>query len=79
MGDVNEAPLSEIFSLNNKRFTDLIDNQQKGNFPSACYDCTMYRSIYRSLKRTPTISIEDYFRIVGNRDVKHTRPSSDPK
>lgn len=68
IGDTNDTPLSEIFSLNNTRFMDLIDRQQKGDFPTACHDCSMYRSIYRHLKRTPTISTEEYFRIVGARD-----------
>ncbi len=67
IGDVHNSSLSEIFSLNNKQFTALIDRQQKGDFPTACHDCSMYRSIYRSLKRTPTISIEEYFRIVRER------------
>jgi len=52
---------------NNKRFMDLITNQQQGKFPEACNHCMFYRSIYRALKKVPTIRYEEYMEIIQER------------
>lgn len=46
IGDLNQSSLKDILSLRNPAFRDLIDGQQRGDFPSACRKCTWYRSIY---------------------------------
>ena len=47
MGDLHAKPLKEIISANNKRYMQLIDDQQQGKFPEICRNCDFYASIYR--------------------------------
>ena len=46
IGDLNAEGFAEIFSGSNCRYMDLIQEQQRGVFKSACFDCDFYRSIY---------------------------------
>ena len=46
IGDLNKQTLSDVLSLSNPAYADLIERQQKGDFPAACRSCTWYKSIY---------------------------------
>jgi MoaA/NifB/PqqE/SkfB family radical SAM enzyme len=46
LGDVNETPLRDIISSRNPIYMDLIDAQQRGDFPPVCGSCDFYSSIY---------------------------------
>lgn len=74
VGNIHDHSLMNILSSNNERFMDLIANQQQGNFPEACNQCIFYRSIYRALKKVPTIRYEEYMEIIHDR----ANPPADP-
>jgi MoaA/NifB/PqqE/SkfB family radical SAM enzyme len=46
IGDVNETPLSEILSPNNKQLMKLVEEQERDEFPEICHSCSNYQSIY---------------------------------
>lgn len=46
IGNINKEKLSYIISNKNKRYMDIIENQQKGLFNEICTSCDYYRSIY---------------------------------
>ena len=52
IGNASNENLSNIISYNNKRYSDLIESQEKNNFPSVCESCDFYKSIYE--KTFPT-------------------------
>ena len=45
---LNTQKFDEIYSLNNKRYMNIIKNQQMRNFSPVCRDCDFYRSIYKN-------------------------------
>ena len=48
IGDLNQQPLREILSSRNQVYMNLIDEQQRGEFPPVCKSCDYYKSIYHS-------------------------------
>jgi len=46
LGNIHHQPLSEILSVSNPRYMDLIERQQRGDFDPVCRSCTAYQSIY---------------------------------
>jgi hypothetical protein len=46
LGDLHEAPLSDLISSRNPRYMALIEQQQQGQFQPICKSCDMYASIY---------------------------------
>ncbi|MAD56940.1 MAG: hypothetical protein CMK44_00015 [Porticoccus sp.] len=46
IGDLNKNKLNEIINIKNKKYKDLIDRQEKNDFPDVCKSCDFYRSIY---------------------------------
>lgn len=46
LGDINVAPLKAIISMNNERYRQLIQDQERGHFTAGCRACSFYRSIY---------------------------------
>lgn len=50
IGDLNEAPLAEILSLENPAYRQLVQEQEAGRFRPICQSCDYYRSIYRTTK-----------------------------
>lgn len=46
LGDINETPLRDIISSRNPVYMELIDGQQRGDFPPVCGSCDFYASIY---------------------------------
>ncbi len=48
LGDLNDTPLRDLISSRNPRYMALIEQQQKGEFPSVCQSCDLYASIYRN-------------------------------
>lgn len=47
IGDLNIQKFKEIYSTKNKKYMNIIKNQQKGNFSLICRNCDFYRSIYK--------------------------------
>lgn len=45
LGDVNETPLRDIITSRNPVYMNLIDGQQRGEFPPICQNCDFYSSI----------------------------------
>lgn len=45
LGHLDDAPLSEILSLDNDKYRSLIENQHAGRFTENCRSCSMYSSI----------------------------------
>ena len=52
IGDLNKKPLSEIISINNQEYFDLIERQEKNDFPAVCKTCDFYKSIYSKIFKT---------------------------
>ena len=48
IGDLNNQSFEQIYSINNKDYINIIENQQKGNFSPICKSCDFYRSIYKN-------------------------------
>jgi len=48
IGDLHEAPLSKVLSLQNPAYVRLIQEQQAGQFRPVCEGCDFYKSIYRT-------------------------------
>jgi hypothetical protein len=48
IGDLNERPLRDILSSRNPLYTELIEEQQNGQFRDVCRECGFYKSIYHS-------------------------------
>ncbi len=46
IGDLGRDDLKTILSARNPAYTDLIDRQERGDFPETCKGCSFYRSIY---------------------------------
>jgi MoaA/NifB/PqqE/SkfB family radical SAM enzyme len=46
LGDINETALRDIISSRNPIYMNLIDAQQRGDFPPVCGSCDFYSSIY---------------------------------
>lgn len=46
IGNINEKPLKEIISLKNKKYKEIIERQEKNDFPEVCKTCDFYKSIY---------------------------------
>ncbi len=72
IGDLNKESLRHILSLDNKKYIELIQNQQRGVFNPICTDCDMYRSIYisnpvyRYHKKQP-MSLHQFYRVLKDR------------
>ena len=52
LGNIKTEKIKDIISLKNKKYKDLIDRQEKNDFPEVCKSCDFYRSIYQ--KNFPT-------------------------
>jgi hypothetical protein len=50
IGDLNQDPLSEILSLGNPAYRQLVQEQEAGQFRPICRSCDYYRSIYRTTR-----------------------------
>ena len=46
IGNLAQAKLADILSLDNPAYRGLIDDQQEGRFGPNCQSCAMYTSIY---------------------------------
>lgn len=46
IGDLHQQTFSEIYSTDNKKLVQLIEDQQQGKFSEICDNCDFYRSIY---------------------------------
>ncbi len=46
IGDIKENSLSDILSIENPLYRDVIQEQVEGKFRHACKECSIYRSIY---------------------------------
>lgn len=64
LGNVKTEKIKDIISLKNKKYKDLIDRQEKNDFPEVCKSCDFYRSIYQ--KNFPTW-------ILRNKKTRHYR------
>jgi len=64
IGDLHRQPLAQILSSRNQIYMELIENQQKGNFPPVCRCCDFYKSIYRlrlsSPGKTEPLTLRDF-------------------
>ena len=47
IGDLNKNKLNEIINIKNQKYKNLIDRQEKNDFPDVCKSCDFYRSIYK--------------------------------
>ena len=47
IGNVKEKKLKEIISLKNKRYKEIIENQEQNKFDPVCKSCDFYKSIYK--------------------------------
>jgi len=47
IGDLNTQSFNEIYSLKNKAYMDLINEQVSGSFRPICETCDFYRTIYK--------------------------------
>jgi len=50
IGNLNSKSFEEIYSIKNKVYINLIQDQQNGNFNPICKSCDFYRSIYKNYK-----------------------------
>ena len=57
IGDVKNNKLSEIINLKNSTYKNLIERQEKNDFPKVCKSCDFYRSIYQ--KNSPVWSMKE--------------------
>jgi MoaA/NifB/PqqE/SkfB family radical SAM enzyme len=48
IGDLKTQSFEEIYSIKNKKYINLIKNQQKGFYSQICKECDFYRSIYKN-------------------------------
>jgi MoaA/NifB/PqqE/SkfB family radical SAM enzyme len=48
IGDLNTRPLREIISTKNPEYMNIIEQQQRGEFPPICSSCGFYKSIYHT-------------------------------
>jgi len=54
IGDIKKNELSYILSSRNPLYTNLIQEQMKNQFRSACKSCDIYRSIYAKYGTHPS-------------------------
>ncbi|MBI49369.1 MAG: hypothetical protein CL850_03670 [Crocinitomicaceae bacterium] len=52
IGNVFKDNLKKIISSNNKKYLELIDRQEKNDFPDVCKSCDFYSSIYSYKHKT---------------------------
>lgn len=69
IGDLKQQPLHEILSSRNQRYTELIEEQQRGSFRPVCQNCSFYRSIYHTRSQyrkdgIPTRSIAEFMKVL---------------
>ncbi len=48
IGDLHDAPLANILSLDNPAYVQLVQEQEAGQFRPVCQGCDFYKSIYRT-------------------------------
>jgi sulfatase maturation enzyme AslB (radical SAM superfamily) len=48
IGDLHDAPLASILSLENPAYVQLVQEQEAGQFRPVCQGCDFYKSIYRT-------------------------------
>ena len=48
IGDLKKTNLTNIINLKNKKYKDLIERQEKNDFPDVCKSCDFYKSIYQN-------------------------------
>jgi len=63
IGDLKQAPLKEVLSTGNKRYMQLIEDQQRGRFNATCQSCDFYRSIHQTSRRYKNnmMTLEEFF------------------
>ncbi len=52
LGNIFKTDLKDILSSSNKKYTDLIERQEKNDFPDVCKSCDFYSSIYSFRHKT---------------------------
>lgn len=62
IGNVNENNLKNIISYKNKKYLDLITNQEENKFNEVCKNCDFYTSIYTKLN-------ENWFEVKENKKL----------
>ncbi len=72
IGDLNEKSLNEIISNKNSTYMELIETQQKNQFPDVCKSCDFYRSIYRDDSHNrystgrPSLSLNEFYEEISH-------------
>ena len=57
IGNAKENKLKDIINLKNKNYKEIIERQEKNDFPDVCKSCDFYRSIYE--KNYPAWSLKN--------------------
>ncbi len=52
IGNIFKTDLKDILSSGNKKYTELIERQEKNDFPDVCQSCDFYSSIYSFRHKT---------------------------
>ena len=75
LGQFQDNNLSKIISYKNKKYLDLISNQEKNNFNDVCKNCDFYTSIYTKsnenwfeVKDNSKLSLEEFNKIMIERN-----------
>jgi len=66
IGDLKTQSFKDIFSINNKKLSNLIKTQQKEIYSQVCKECDFYRSIYKNYavyknQEKKKISLKNYY------------------
>ncbi len=62
IGSVKNNKLKEIINLKNVKYRELIERQERNDFPDVCKSCDFYKSIYQS---------NDFIWSFRNKKIKH--------
>ena len=57
IGNIKDNKLRDIINIKNPTYKNLIDRQEKNDFPAVCKSCDFYRSIYQ--KNDPVWSMKE--------------------
>ena len=75
LGQFQDNNLSKIISYKNKKYLDLVSNQEKNNFNDVCKNCDFYTSIYTKsnenwfeVKDNSKLSLEEFNKIMIERN-----------
>ncbi len=75
LGNIKNDNIKNIVSLKNKKYKDLIERQERNDFPEVCKSCDFYRSIYQ--KNFPTWILKNkrnkYYKLSEVKDILEKR------